>query len=165
MTDKQLHEEILAELEFEPEVHPERLGVAVENGVATLTGHVDGYAQKLAVERVVRRVYSARAVVDELEVELPGRDEVSDAELAQAALKTLDGLATMNPDEVRVIVRRGHIRLEGQVRFSYQRQLAETAMHHLRGLRGLSNHITVRDGAGEAAEASTPEDDLAVTPR
>ena len=115
MTDKQLHDEILAELEFEPEVHPERIGVAVRNGVATLSGQVDSYCQKLAAEHVVKRVYSARAVVNDLEVALPARDEVSDSDLARAAVQAIDGLTLVPRDSVRLTVRDGHVILEGEL--------------------------------------------------
>lgn len=147
MTDQQLHTEILAELEFEPEVHPERIGVSVENGVVTLSGHVDSYSQKLAAERVVKRVYSAKALVDHLEVRLSSRDEVPDAELAEAAVQAVDHLTTVPPDSVRITVREGHLRLDGTVDQHFQRLAAETAVRHLRGIRGVSNHVEVRPGA------------------
>lgn len=149
MTDKQIHDEVLAELEFEPEVHPERIGVSVEDGVVTLSGRVDNYAQKLAAERVVRRVYSARAVVNHLEVHLPARDEVADDELARAALRVLDGLADVPRDSIRITVRNGHLELEGTVDWHFQRQAVHTALERLRGVRGVVDRIRVR-------EAETP---------
>jgi osmotically-inducible protein OsmY len=151
MTDKQLHDEILAELDYEPEVHPERIGVSVENGVVTLSGHVDSYRQKLAAERVVKRVYSAKAVVDELEVRLPSRDEVPDQDLARAAVRTLETMGVAPPDSVRITVREGHLLLDGEVDWHYQRQATEMALRHLRGVRGVKNHLRVR-------ETASPED-------
>lgn len=147
MTDQQLHNEILAELEFEPAVHPERIGVSVENGVVTLSGHVDSYSQKLAAERVVKRVYSAKALVDHLEVSLSSRDEMPDSELAQAAVRAVESLATVPRDSVRITVREGHLLLEGTVDQHFQRLAAEKAVCHLRGVRGVRNHIQVREGA------------------
>jgi osmotically-inducible protein OsmY len=147
MTDQQLHEEILAELAFEPEVHPERIGVSVEHGVVTLSGHVDSYSQKLAAERVVKRVYSAKAVVDDLEVRLPGRDEVPDTELAEAAIRAIEGLSQIPRDSVRITVRDGHLSLEGKVEWQYQRRAVENAIRHLRGVRGVRNHIALTQPA------------------
>lgn len=147
MTDEQLHNEILAELEFEPEVHPERIGVSVRNGVATLSGQVDSYCQKLAAEHVVKRVYSARAVVNDLEVALPARDEVSDTDLARAAVQAIDGLALIPPDSVRITVRDAHAILEGELEWQFQRGAVEDAIHRLRGVRGVRNHITLANAA------------------
>jgi len=143
MTDKQLHDEVLEELAFEPEVHPERIGVSVENGVVTLSGHADSYSQKLAAERVVKRVYSAKAVVNDLEVRLPARDEVPDADLAEAAVQAIEQLSQVPADSVRITVRDRHVILDGKVDWHYQRQAAENAVRHLRGIRGVLNHITI----------------------
>lgn len=151
MTDKQLRNEILAELEFEPEVHPERIGVSVEDGVVALAGHVDSCSQKLAAERVVKRVYSARAIVNDLEVRLPSRDQMPDTDLAQAVIRTIDGLTQLPPYAIRVTVRDGHVTLEGAVEWQYQRDIAVSTVQHLRGVRGVLNHIAL-------AESAAPEE-------
>jgi osmotically-inducible protein OsmY len=52
----QLRQDILDELEFEPSIDAAHIGVAVECGVVTLTGHVSNYGEKLAVVQAVRRV-------------------------------------------------------------------------------------------------------------
>lgn len=141
MTDKQLHDEILAELELEPEIHPERIGVSAEDGVVTLSGHVESYGQKLAVERVVKRVYSAQAVVDKLEVALPARDEISDQDLARAAVEAIGALSQVPQDTVRITVRDGHLILEGTLDWHYQCEAVESAVRHLPGVRGVTSHL------------------------
>lgn len=144
MTDKQLQLEVLQELEFEPEVNSARIGVAVEHGVVTLSGRVHCYPQKLAAERAARRVYSAKAVVDDLEVVLSARDEVPEEDLARAAVQTVEALAILPPDTVRITVRDSHLVLEGTVEWQFQRQAAEHAVRHLRGVRGVLNHINLK---------------------
>ena len=143
MTDTQLQKEVLAELEFEPEVHPERIGVSVQNGVVTLSGQVESCSQKLAAERVVKRVYSVKALVDALEVHLPARDGISDEELASAALSTIAQLGGSLRDAIRITVRDGYLILEGELDWQYQRLLAEDAVGRLQGVRGVRNHIAV----------------------
>jgi len=150
MTDKQLQEEILAELEFEPEVRPERIGVGVDHGVVSLTGHVESYAEKLAAERAARRVYSAKAVVDGLEVHLPARDEIEDAEIARAGVRAMANRFTVPPDSVRLTVRYGHVTMNGTVDWDLQRKAAEEAVRHLRGVRGVTNLLRVRNPASPA---------------
>ena len=141
MTDKQIQDEILAELALETEIHPEWIGVSVEGGVVTLSGHVETYSQKLAVERVVKRIYSAPAVVDQLEVNLPSRNEVSDQELARAAVDAIGALSQVPPDTIRVTIREGHLVLEGTLDWHYQCEAVEAAVRHLRGVRGVTSHL------------------------
>ena len=56
MTDKQLQKDVLAELEWEPSVKAAHIGVAVENGIVTLSGHVSSFMGKHAAEVATRRV-------------------------------------------------------------------------------------------------------------
>lgn len=144
MTDKQLRSEVEQELEFEPEVDAAGIGVSAEAGVIRLTGYVCSLAQKLAAERAARRVYSARAVVDDLEVRLDSRDERSDLDLAEEAVRTVNSLVAIPPDLVRLVVRDGYILLEGEVEWKYQSDMVENALRHLRGVRGIRNHLTIQ---------------------
>ena len=76
MNDVTLRQDILDELEFEPSINAANIGVAVENGVVTSTGHVGNYAEKVAAERVVQRVKGVRGVAQEIEVRYPGNKKV-----------------------------------------------------------------------------------------
>jgi osmotically-inducible protein OsmY len=40
-TDKQLQKDVMAELSWEPSINAAHIGVEVEQGVVTLSGHVD----------------------------------------------------------------------------------------------------------------------------
>jgi len=68
MDDKVLRRTIIDVLDHEPSIYAARVGVAVENGIATLTGRVSSQAEKAAAERTVRRVRGVRAVVLALEI-------------------------------------------------------------------------------------------------
>ena len=72
MNDVTLRQDILDELEFEPSINAANIGVAVENGVVTLTGHVGNYAEKVAAERVVQRVKGVRGVAQRLKFAIRG---------------------------------------------------------------------------------------------
>ena len=54
MSNKDLRQFIIDELDFEPSVNAANIGVAVENGVVTLSGHVASYVEKMAAEAAVR---------------------------------------------------------------------------------------------------------------
>jgi osmotically-inducible protein OsmY len=65
-----LRQDIIDELDFEPSIDSADIGVAVEDGIVTLTGHVPTYAQKVTVEDVVRRVKGVKGIAEEIEVRL-----------------------------------------------------------------------------------------------
>ena len=68
MNDIDLREDIEEELEFEPSIDAASIGVAVDDGTVTLTGHVTTYAQKRTAENIVKRVKGVRAIAQEIEV-------------------------------------------------------------------------------------------------
>src|SRR3954451_1143444 len=63
MDDKLLRRTLIDVLDREPSINAARIGVAVENGVATLTGRVASAAEKAAIEQAVRRVKGVCAIV------------------------------------------------------------------------------------------------------
>ena len=66
MDDLSLRDYVLSELEFEPSVNAAHIGVAVDDGVVTLSGHVGSYAEKLAAEKIVQHLKSVRAIAEEM---------------------------------------------------------------------------------------------------
>jgi osmotically-inducible protein OsmY len=74
-TDEQIQREVQAELEWDARIRSTEIGVAVKDGVVTLTGWVDSYAKKLAAERAAHRVRGVKAVANEIEVRLPSSAE------------------------------------------------------------------------------------------
>ena len=69
-----------------------RIGVAVERGVVTLTGHASNYPEKLAVVKAVRRVKGVRAIAEEIEVRFLGDKKTADDEIAKRAVDILGGI-------------------------------------------------------------------------
>lgn len=144
MNDLSLREYVLSELEFEPSVNAAHIGVVVENGVVTLTGHVGSYAEKLAAERVVQRVKGVRAIAQEIEVRFPSDKKTSDDEIAQRAINVINWDTTIPDEKVRIKVQDGWITLTGEVDWYFQRNSAETAVRKLSGVAGVVNSITVK---------------------
>jgi osmotically-inducible protein OsmY len=83
MTDKMLRDIVIAQLDYEPEVDPVGIGVAAEDGVVTLSGLVDDYAQKVAAEKAVKRIFGVKGLANELLVKMvcgrPDTDIAKDA--------------------------------------------------------------------------------------
>jgi osmotically-inducible protein OsmY len=53
----------------------------------------------------------------------------------------------MLPEAVQVVVHNGHLTLTGTVTTLFHRAVAEKAVRHIRGLKGVVNRITVGPGA------------------
>src|SRR5690242_20549023 len=122
MTDKEIQQAVLRELEWEPEVKSTEIGVSVKDGVVTLTGFIDSYAKKYAAERAAKRVYGVKAVANDLEVKLPLGAERPDPDIARAAVQALQSRITVPAERIKVTVRNGWITLEGDVDWQYQKE-------------------------------------------
>jgi osmotically-inducible protein OsmY len=146
-SDAQLKDDVTAELAWDPAINTSRIGVMVKDGVVTLAGDLDTFAQKRAVERAVRRVAGVRGVALDLEVKLAPGHERSDSEIAEAAVTALR-LNSLVPDgKVKAEVEEGWVTLTGEVDWRYQYASAEQCIRPLRGVKGLFNHIMVKPRA------------------
>jgi osmotically-inducible protein OsmY len=139
--EETLREAVAGELAADPSVTETEIGIAVEDGVVTLTGHVPSLATRIAAERAVKRIDGVRSIANDLLV--THRGEHTDTEIAREALHRLRNNVAV-PIEVRAVVSDGHVTLDGTVSWMHQREAAENAVRHLRGVTGVSNEITLR---------------------
>ena len=112
--------------------------------MVTLSGNVSNYYEKWSAERAAQRVYGVKAVAEEIEVKLPGSSQRNDTDIAQAAVNALEWNISVPHDRVEVKVQDGWITLDGEMEWWYQKQAAENAVHHLIGVKGVSNLITIK---------------------
>ena len=138
-----LEHDVRAALTFDPIVISHEIGVAVEDGVVTLTGNVGSVREAVAAERAVKRVDGVRSIANGLHVRV--RNERTDTDIAREALHRLRNNVAI-PLTVQAVVRNGHITLDGTVTWMHQRAAAETAVRYLAGVKGVANDITV-DGS------------------
>lgn len=143
MNDKELRQNVIDELDYEPSIDSADIGIAAEAGVITLTGHVANYPQKLAAERAAWRVKGVKGVAQEIKVRFAGDKKVADDEIAQRALNMLAWNASVPHDALRVKVENGWVTLSGVVNWNYQRLAAESDMHKLSGVIGVLNSVTL----------------------
>lgn len=143
-TDKQLKNDILAELRWEPSINAEQIGVEVKDGVVTLAGHVDSYVEKWAAEKAAQRVSGVRGLAVEMDVNLPGLSERSDGDIASSASSVLDWTTYLPKDAIKIQVEGGWVTLSGDVQWQYQRAAAMEAVRNLMGVKGISNDISLK---------------------
>lgn len=142
-SDRQIQKDIMEELSFNPAISAEAIGVAVQDGVATLTGKVSSVAEKFSVEKTCFRVFGVKALADELEVVLPGQSLRTDTDIAKAAAHALTWNVLV-PPTVEVTVEKGWVMLRGTVEMAFQRKAAEKAVRNLTGITGVTNHINIQ---------------------
>jgi osmotically-inducible protein OsmY len=143
-TDSQLKKDVTSELEWDPSINATNVGVAVKDGVVTLTGHLDTYGEKFAIERAVQRVQDVKALAVELDVKLSPGHKRSDSEIAVAAESALEWHTEVPDDRIQVRVEQGWITLKGDVDWEFQRNAALRAVRALTGVVGASNSITLK---------------------
>ena len=144
MTNRELKEQVLNALDWEPSIDAGEIDVSVEENVVTLQGRVGSYAQKLAAERVTLGVYGVQGVANDLEVVLTPVYERTDTDIAQAALEALKWNAVVPRDRVTVAVSNGWVTLNGTLDWQYQKDAADRTVRNLTGVRAVTNDIVVK---------------------
>ena len=144
LTDAEIQSDVRLELKWEPRVQATEIGVAVKDGVVTLTGWVDSYTKRWAAEEAAHRVRGVKAVANDIEVRLGRRPERTDADIAAAAVRALQWDALLVPEKIDVTVSKGWVTLKGTVDWHYKKSEAERMVRHLAGVKGVSNLIEVK---------------------
>lgn len=143
-SDRELQTSVLDELRWEPGVNATDIGVTVKDGVVTLEGTVNSFAEKWAAERAVKRLPGVRTLAVELEVKLPGSSERTDADIARAAENALEWNIAVPAKRITVTAEKGFLTLEGEVDWQFQKSGAEGAVRYLTGVKGVTNLITIK---------------------
>ena len=144
LTDKQLHQAVFDALRWEPSIRESEIGIAVRDGVVTLTGTVDSYAEKYQAARTVEKVHGVRGIAQELAVKLPAAAKRTDTEIAHATVNALRWDIQVPDERITSKVENGWVALDGDVEWQYQKVAAERAVRYLTGVRGVTNLIVVK---------------------
>lgn len=160
MKDSQLKTLVEEELEWEPSLDADDIGVAIEDGVVTLMGHVKNYAQKHAAEDAAKRVKGVRAIVEKLEVRFGNAPKTADDEIARRAIKLLDWDVSIPKGDIFATVQNGFVTLTGSVEWNYQRAKAAKLVGGLNGVTGVFNDIKVKNRVSKSNIKQRIEDAL-----
>ncbi|MGA3181054.1 MAG: BON domain-containing protein [Verrucomicrobiota bacterium] len=149
-SDADLQKDVLAELELEPGVKVQDIGVSVREGIVTLNGSVCNYAGKLAAANAAKRVAGVRGLAEDMVVKLPNWSRRTDSDIAAAALEAVKWMSTVPADRVKITVRDGWLSLEGTVEGWRQKSAAEEAVRNLAGIKGVINLIVIKPEVASA---------------
>jgi osmotically-inducible protein OsmY len=143
-TDAQIQQDVMDEIKWNPMLSTSAIGVAVKNGVVTLSGQVDSYLKKIEAEKEAKGVAGVRAIAEDIQVGISPSFNRSDADIAQAALTALKWHTSIPDENLKLRVENGIVTLEGVVEWSYQRELARNSVANLIGVRNVINLITIK---------------------
>lgn len=143
-SDSDIRRDVEDELRWDPDIDATDIAVNVNNGVVILAGYVRSFMQKYQAEADAKRVAGVVAVANDLEVRLPNIDERPDPEIARDAIERIKSELPYTWEEIRVVVKKGWLTLEGDVEWNYQRERSEEAVRRVRGVKGITNSIQVK---------------------
>jgi osmotically-inducible protein OsmY len=143
-TDREVMRRILRELKWDSRIEWASINVEVNDGVATLTGTVPSYAQKIAAQDAAHRVAGVLDVANDIEVKPVDRFARTDTDIASAVRNALEWDAMVPNELIKSTVSDGWVTLEGEVDYWRERNDAERAVHQLSGVVGVINKITIR---------------------
>lgn len=135
--------EVVDELRAEPGIHADHISVTSSDGVIVLSGTAESYRDKVLAEQAALRVAGVRAVANDITVDVPGIQNRTDQDIAEAAAWALRWNAAVPEDAIKVTVDDGWVSLFGTVAWQFERLAAEQAVRDLIGIRGITNLIAV----------------------
>jgi osmotically-inducible protein OsmY len=143
-TDYQIQEAVIDELKWDPSLNASQIGVAVKDGIVTLSGKVDFYSQKTGAERAAKKVAGVKAVAEDIQVGNSAGNKKTDTEIAEAVLSALKWHTGVQEEKIKIKVEDGIITLEGEVEWELQRVSAKSAIENLAGVRSVTNLIRIK---------------------
>ena len=142
--DAQIQTDVQNQLKWEPEMNAAQIGVAVNNGIVTLSGIVDTFPKKLTAERIAKNVIGVKAVALDIQVGISPVNRKSDTEIAEACVNALRWDSSVPDDKIKVRVENGTVSIDGAVEWGYQRLAAKNAIMKLTGVKGVNNMVVVK---------------------
>lgn len=147
-TDKNIKQDTINELDFEPGVDSSCIRVMVDEGIVTLNGHVPHLYQKYKAEEAVWRVSGVQGIVQGIDVLSLSVIKGGDEGLAHCAAEHMRWNALVPDNSVQLSVQNGWVVLKGGVEWQFQREAAENVISALQGVRGVLNQIKLNPTAG-----------------
>lgn len=160
-TNEELQKDVQNAIKWEPLLHAAEIGVTAKDGVISLTGVVDSYSKKLEAENAAKNVAGVKAVVEKIEIKFSSSWNKSNADIANDVLSAIKARWDVPNDEVKVKVEDGWVTLEGELSWNFQKEAAKTAVNYLKGVKGVTNNITIKSETNVVIEKKDVEDALA----
>jgi osmotically-inducible protein OsmY len=149
--DADLKDAVLDELRADPRVNEAEIGVAVERGVVTLTGHVRSEAEKRAAQEAAHHAQGVLDVANDIRVRAPFALGRNDTDLAEAVRDALDRALGPAARHVQSTVDDARVTLEGVVDVPHHRDDAERAVRRVAFVLNVANKLVLRVPAPQSS--------------
>jgi len=142
--DEEIRLAVIDELRWETQIsNPTAIGVAVNDGVVTLSGYVDNFSDKYVAQTTAQSVPGVKAVIPDIQVN-PARDtEIDDLKIAKDVSNAIELNSSIPQNQIKVLVKNGKVTLDGELEWEHQKDEAENTISKIPGIRGIANNITV----------------------
>ena len=143
-TDKEIAGDVAAELRWSPDVKHSNITSKVSDGIVTLTGLVPCHSDKYLAECAAKRVRGVTAIANDIEVRPPSAERRSDTQIAHEAAEAIRADLPVLAEHVQIVVREGHVTLDGIVEWQWQRQRLESTVRAINGVAVVNNLLEIR---------------------
>jgi osmotically-inducible protein OsmY len=142
--DTDIQKDVMRQLQGNPLLTASEIGVAVRNGVVTLSGLVDTSQRKMEAEKEAWKVWGVKGLAEDIQMGLSPLHQRSDTELAQAVLNALHWHDVIPEEKIKIKVADGIVTLEGEVDREYQRESVLMTVSYLGSVRKVINLLTLK---------------------
>ncbi|WP_282032387.1 BON domain-containing protein [Winogradskyella eximia] len=144
-TDLSIKEDVLDELQWQPNIDETQIGVVVKDGIVTLSGTVNSYVKKREAENAAKSVLGVKAVAEDIQVQYSSGFDKSDTEIASSAVNALKWNISVPQNKIDIKVDDGWIYLSGEVMWAFEKNAAKKAVEDLPGVKYVVNNITLKN--------------------
>ncbi len=142
-TDKSIQCQIEKALETCHALEGAKIDVTVMNGAATLTGYADKFFKKEIARKIAKEVEGVTLVAEAIVIVLDEADKISDIDIKAIITERFKKNFSAAYKEINIRVRDGYVGLKGQLKWNYQKQLAEECISDVEGIKGIENTIFI----------------------
>jgi osmotically-inducible protein OsmY len=140
-SDSEIERDVKAELRWSPGLESNDIAISVKKGVVALSGFTHSFFDRYEAEEAAKRVSGVVGVANDIEVRLRTIDAQPDPEIARDAVAAIKAQLPYSSSKIKIVVKDGWITLEGNLEWQHQKQMAETAVRRVKGVKGVSNLI------------------------
>ncbi|HET6528923.1 MAG TPA: BON domain-containing protein [Balneolaceae bacterium] len=149
LTPEQIEKAIIRAFIYDPRVPAEEINVAIEEGVAVLSGSVKNLNAKMAAEADTRKTVGVNSIVNDITVkrevvvkpEVPTTDEAIKSRIKNAIHRD----PYVEEAVITVHVKEGTVELIGTVNSRFEKEHIEEIVTRIKGIVSIDNQLKVKD--------------------
>ncbi|WP_284653234.1 BON domain-containing protein [Flavobacterium terrisoli] len=142
-TDAILKQQIEKALQSNTMLNSAEFEVMVQNGCVALTGYTDKYYKKEMARKIAKEVQGVKTVTEEITIVLNDNVKCSDTEIEFNISEKFRKNFGNSHKDIKIIVNDGYVRLEGQLKWKYQKDLANECIQYVMGIKQIVNNISI----------------------